>query len=316
MQKISIIVPVYKVEKYLDRCVESIVNQTYKDLEIILVDDGSPDDCPKMCDEWAEKDERIKVVHKVNGGLTSARNAGLDVATGEYIQFVDSDDYLEKKASEILITNLQKNNADLSVGNFTYVGFNLKQPIMDSFITTKQSEVIQKLYTQGLFNFVWNKMYKKSLILNKESIVQKYGEDFLFNCEYLKNCNKIAYINERIYNYVANQNSIVHSFSVDCFPNHCKVVDYITNHLQTRYSDIYDFCNYLKSEFILSCFKGVVTTKHLKRKEKLKIINEYMNNTCFKENVIYAKGLKRKVQLFCLKNKLINLLKIIYNIKH
>ena len=99
---ISIIVPVYKVEKYLDKCVESIVEQTYKNLEIILVDDGSPDNCSAMCDEWAQKDSRIKVIHKENGGLSSARNAGLDACTGEYIYFLDSDDYIADNCIETL----------------------------------------------------------------------------------------------------------------------------------------------------------------------------------------------------------------------
>ena len=94
MDLISVIVPVYKVEKYLDKCVQSIVDQTYRNLEIILVDDGSPDNCPAMCDAWAEKDDRIRVIHKENGGLSDARNAGMAIATGEYIGFVDSDDWI------------------------------------------------------------------------------------------------------------------------------------------------------------------------------------------------------------------------------
>ena len=112
--KISIIVPVYKVEKYLDKCVNSIVGQTYKNLEIILVDDGSPDNCPAMCDEWAQKDSRIKVIHKKNGGLSSARNAGLDACTGDYIGFVDSDDWIEPDMYEYLLNIGMKNNADVS----------------------------------------------------------------------------------------------------------------------------------------------------------------------------------------------------------
>ncbi len=93
---ISVIVPVYKVEKYFDECVESIVNQTYRNLEIILIDDGSPDNCPQMCDDWTKRDARIRVIHKENGGLSSARNAGLDVCKGEYIAFVDSDDFIHR----------------------------------------------------------------------------------------------------------------------------------------------------------------------------------------------------------------------------
>ena len=112
---ISIIVPVYKVEKYLDKCINSIVSQTYKNLEVILVDDGSPDSCGKMCDEWTKKDTRIKVIHKENGGLSDARNFGLDCAKGKYIQFVDSDDYIEKDMIEFLYKNLKENNADISI---------------------------------------------------------------------------------------------------------------------------------------------------------------------------------------------------------
>ena len=99
---ISVIIPIYKVEKYLRECIDSIINQSFKNLEIILVDDGSPDNCGKICDEYAKKDNRLKVIHKENGGLSSARNAGLDIATGEYISFVDSDDYVSNKFIENL----------------------------------------------------------------------------------------------------------------------------------------------------------------------------------------------------------------------
>lgn len=115
--KLSIIVPVYKVEKYLDRCVQSILGQTFEDFELILVDDGSPDSCGKMCEDWAGKDSRIKVIHKKNGGLSDARNAGLDIAQGEYIGFVDSDDYIKPDMYEILVSNLEDCPADIQ-----YVG--------------------------------------------------------------------------------------------------------------------------------------------------------------------------------------------------
>ena len=114
-QLISVIVPVYKVEQYLDRCVQSVVNQTYKNLEIILVDDGSPDNCPAMCDAWAEKDSRIRVNHKENGGVSSARNTGLDTATGDYITFVEADDWIESDMLEFLLPtclNLRRTSVD------------------------------------------------------------------------------------------------------------------------------------------------------------------------------------------------------------
>ena len=108
--KFSIIVPVYNVEKYLNQCVDSIMNQTYKDIEIILVDDGSPDNCPKMCDEYKEKDSRIKVIHKPNGGLSDARNEGLKVVSGDYIAFIDSDDWIELDAFENFFGAIEKFN--------------------------------------------------------------------------------------------------------------------------------------------------------------------------------------------------------------
>ena len=111
---ISIIVPVYKVEPYLDRCIQSIVNQTYKNLEIILVDDGSPDNCPVMCDTWAQRDTRIKVIYKKNSGLADARNMGLEVAKGTYLTFVDSDDYVDERFVECLYAQIQESDAQIS----------------------------------------------------------------------------------------------------------------------------------------------------------------------------------------------------------
>ena len=110
MKKVSVIVPVYNVENYLEECVNSILNQTYENLEIILVDDGSTDNCPQICDDWAKKDKRIKVIHKANGGVSSARNVGLDNATGEYIGFVDSDDYIDITMYEKMLKLLKKEN--------------------------------------------------------------------------------------------------------------------------------------------------------------------------------------------------------------
>ena len=116
--KISVIVPVYNVENYLVQCVESIINQTYKKLEIILVDDGSTDNSGKICDELQTKDERIKVIHKINGGLPDARNAGLDIATGEFLMFSDSDDLLFDNACELMLNKIVAENADYVIGNY------------------------------------------------------------------------------------------------------------------------------------------------------------------------------------------------------
>ena len=159
---ISIIVPVYKVEKYLDKCVESIVEQTYKNLEIILVDDGSPDNCPVMCDEWAQKDSRIKVIHKENGGLSSARNAGLDACTGDYIGFVDSDDWIEPDMYEYLLDIGMKNNADVS-----RCGFIIETEIFDGTVDSKNDSELRVLSGDELIIELVNGDYNEGIMCNK-----------------------------------------------------------------------------------------------------------------------------------------------------
>lgn len=129
MPKISIIVPVYNVEKYLEKCVRSILAQTFTDFELILVDDGSPDSSGAMCDQFAEQDQRVKVIHKENGGLSDARNAGIEIATGEYLGFVDSDDYIADDMYELLYTNIVKEDADLSICGI-YDVYEGKEPIV------------------------------------------------------------------------------------------------------------------------------------------------------------------------------------------
>lgn len=184
--KISIIIPVYKVEKYLDKCVESVVGQTYKNLEIILVDDGSPDNCPVMCDEWAQKDSRIKVIHKQNGGLSSARNVGLDACTGDYIGFVDSDDWIEPDMYEYLLNIGTKNNADVSRCEFVIEAKNSDSTVdsqNDSELKVVSGdeliiELVNGDYNEGI---MCNKLYKRRLF---DSVRFKEGitiEDCLAN---------------------------------------------------------------------------------------------------------------------------------------
>ena len=161
---ISVIVPVYKVEEYLDRCVTSIVNQTYSNLEIILVDDGSPDKCPTMCDAWKEKDYRIKVIHKENGGLSDARNAGLDIAAGEYIAFVDSDDYVHPQFIEVLHYLAVRENADVVACAFQIIPKNYEpkqrkiQNLSDIKLKTSAKNEMDLI---GIV--AWNKLYKRYL---------------------------------------------------------------------------------------------------------------------------------------------------------
>ncbi|MCD7797627.1 MAG: glycosyltransferase [Clostridiales bacterium] len=210
---ITVIVSVYKVEKYLDRCVESIVNQTYKNLEIILVDDGSPDNCPKMCDEWVKRDSRIKVIHKENGGVSSARNAGLDVASGEYIAFVDSVDWLKDDMYEYLIHLLQEYNAQISCASYYTVNedMNIDEKLLQEEISVYNYNDIIKNITKPFAFSIWNKLYSKKLFECLPPLPENLSlsEDIMLNYFLYKNTDKLVLSNLPKYYYFRHCESAI-----------------------------------------------------------------------------------------------------------
>ena len=214
MDLISVIVPVYKVEKYLDRCVQSIVDQTYRNLEIILVDDGSPDNCPAMCDAWAAKDSRIKVIHKENGGLSDARNAGMAVATGEYIAFVDSDDWIEVQMYQCLYEAMNTTDSDIASCGARRVWLNEK-PAQELCAVNKncvleQEAAMEALITSnGLVQTVWNKLYRRIVT---EGLLFPTGlihEDEFWSWQVVARARRIVTIKESFYNYLQRDTSIM-----------------------------------------------------------------------------------------------------------
>lgn len=216
-QKISVIVPVYNVEKYIRKSLDSILNQSYSNLEIILVDDGSLDNSGTICDEYASKDARIKVIHKENGGLSDARNAGVQVATGELIGFIDSDDFIASEMYECMEQTLREKNADIVVCNFETVDEcgspiaerNVNLPVKDEVISSR--EAIYRLsgpdYTY--WTTAWNRLYKKSVVCNVEFPVGKIHEDEYTAHLFYDNCKKIAGVPQSYYKYVVRENSIM-----------------------------------------------------------------------------------------------------------
>ena len=218
---ISVIVPVYKVEEYLDECIESIVNQTYQDLEIILVDDGSPDNCTQMCDAWEKKDKRIKVIHQKNGGVSAARNAALDIACGEYIYFVDSDDFIETTALEYLHKLIIEYNVPMVIGGYRRVSENgeydrevladddIEVNVLDEYKTWEKAA-----FDMG-FIMVYTKLYKAELWTNCRFPVGKIHEDNGVMLEIMSQCRQVIYSDKPIYNYRINLQGIMHTkFSI------------------------------------------------------------------------------------------------------
>ena len=218
--KISIVVPIYNVEQYLDKCVRSLVNQTYENLEIILVDDGSKDKSGQICDLWKEKDNRIKVIHKKNGGLSDARNAGMRIAQGEYMAFVDSDDWVDERIYEILMENMDKYNADISVCSIKKV---YEKDILDKVeilnnnisVFTAEEALKNLIKESVLKQTVWNKLYKREVTDNIYFEFGKIHEDEFWTYQIFGRCSSIVYTDEQLYYYLQRPGSIMNkSFSV------------------------------------------------------------------------------------------------------
>ena len=217
-KKISIIVPVYKVEQYMNRCVESLIHQTYKNLEIILVDDGSPDKCPEMCDCWLKKDTRIKVIHKENGGLSDARNAGLKQATGEYVLYVDSDDYIDLDSCERFVSATLGQNVDLGVGNAIMEKLNGNKMMVHSAIAPgiiyKANEFIKKsIAAYQWYAPAWLNMYRREYLLANNLFFKNniYFEDVQMLPRVFLPADKITCMEGVFYHYIIRENSIMTS---------------------------------------------------------------------------------------------------------
>ena len=218
---ISVIVPIYNVDIYLKKCLESIINQSYKNIEIILIDDGSTDKSSIICDEYKEIDSRIMVLHKNNGGLSSARNVGLEKATGSYIVFVDSDDYLEYNMIELLKKNIDKYKSDISACNF----YNVKNGVRSSKEFSEKEFVLTNKdkfdYTCNEYScmllYAWNKLYKKEIFDNIRFPEGKLYEYIYILTDLLDKAKKVSFITKPLYSYVYRSNSLGKSFNLKHF---------------------------------------------------------------------------------------------------
>lgn len=216
---ISVIVPVYKVEQYLIKCVNSVIAQTYSNIEIILIDDGSPDKSGEICDSLAKQDHRIRVIHKSNGGLSSARNAGIDIAKGEYIGFVDSDDSIEPYMYEELLNLINSEKTKLAVCAVNYVfenGKKLNKPLLGRNCTFDFDHAIIEMNTHRIFDMAaWSKLYHKSLFDNLRFPLGKLSEDYYIMFKIFDRAQSISYLDMPCYNYLQRRNSITRNIKIN-----------------------------------------------------------------------------------------------------
>ncbi|MGL4866621.1 MAG: glycosyltransferase family 2 protein [Cetobacterium sp.] len=275
--KVSIVVPVYKVEKYLERCIDSILNQTYKNLEVILVDDGSPDRCGEICDKYAQNDERVKSYHKKNGGLSDARNYGMKYITGEYTLFLDSDDWILKDCVETLLKVALKNRSDVVQIGFYYsfenyvLYDNRYYKEIDESINLKNFELMKELViNERVKNFAWGKLYRTSLIKNKFFKKGVLFEDVFWAHDVMKNVKRYTIVHKPLWHYVQREDSIVSTYSV-------RNLDIIKG-LNERYFFIEKFYPELKTELLKLIFKTSILHYNIITKLGKKEFSIYRQN--------------------------------------
>ena len=255
---VSVIVPIYKVEKYLDKCVGSIAAQSYKNLEIILVDDGSPDNCPAMCDGWAERDSRIKVIHNQNGGVSSARNSALDAAAGEYICFVDSDDFIEPNALEYMLENI--GDADAIQCGLSYDRADGRVEKCD--ITEADfigEDAARAVIADKVRPEVWGKLYSAYLFTGiRFDASKKYGEDLFINYLLMKRAKKLISRNVCLYHYMCREtDSATSYYMTDDRANLYKITGAMAEN--ERGGSLYEACVYRHARILFATLSRIIT---------------------------------------------------------
>ena len=217
MEKVSIIVPVYNAQKSIKRCVGSILSQDYENIEVILVDDGSKDDSGRIIDELAEKDSRIRVIHKRNGGVSSTRNRGISEATGTYLQFVDADDYLSVEATKLMVRSMEEDRSDIVVSDFYRVvgeAQSRKGSISKSGLITRKEYADEMMLSPAdlYYGVLWNKLYRRSIVEKFRVSMDEnisFCEDMIFNLEYLLHAEKVSVLTVPVYYYIMTPGSLV-----------------------------------------------------------------------------------------------------------
>lgn len=257
---VTVVVPVYKVEEFLDQCVESIVRQTYKNLEIILVDDGSPDECPNMCDKWALKDSRINVIHQVNRGLSAARNSGIDQSHGEYILFVDSDDWVEPNLVEHCMDLLFHEQAEVVVYQYRLVSQNGRNysnsrdyELFPKENVLSAADALEAIISMKLPNYAWSYIAKSDLLKGKITFPEgKVMEDIATTYLIWGSANRVALLHEQLYNYRTRVGSILSNknliFVHDCMEH----LELFVQYFRERYEYLYPAAVNMYIQYLIS----------------------------------------------------------------
>lgn len=256
---VSIIMPIYNVEKYLDKCIQSVLSQTYKNMEIILVDDGSSDNSPKICDKYASMDERVKVIHKQNGGMSDARNAGLEIALGKYIEFVDSDDYMAENMVETLYKNICEYNADISLCSHYIVREEtmVTDASYEKNVYTNSQVIEEFLLDTKIRSYVWNKMFKASLFEKIKFQKGRVFEDLLVIPMLFAEASKIIFDDTPLYYYVQREGSVLHTQTPELRTAYIEATFEVYEFIKSKFANMEKFYNYNIAHITINTYNDI-----------------------------------------------------------
>lgn len=291
---ISIIIPIYNVEEYLEKCINSVINQTYKNIEIILVDDGSQDRCGMICDEYAKKDKRIKVIHKKNGGLSDARNNGIDIANGKYITFIDSDDYVSCDYVEYLYYILKKYSTRISCCGH-YVCFDKKIISKTSLIEKKVSKIESLkdiLYDKEIDICSWGKLYDSKLFENIRFPKGKLFEDTATTYLLFDLCDNISIGNKCKYYYIMRDNSITTQIFNLKKMDLIEMTNKMCSYIRTKYPILNAACNRRQIWAHMSTYVKIIYAEKKEFYQEKKYIKDYIKNN--RKNVLMDKEISKR----------------------
>lgn len=319
---VTVVVPVYNVEKYLDRCIDSIVNQTYKNLEIILVDDGSPDNCPQMCDGWAKKDGRIKVIHKQNAGAGLARNTGIENSCGDYILFVDSDDYIDLTTIEKCMNSIEKTHPDVVMfGRYTVFadGTTKETPVLTNKYNYLGNQVRDDIlpglfiHEKGIGISSCNKIFNLKLIkdnnLKYKSERELLSEDAVFHLELFGFVESVTIIPESYYYYFQNEKSFSKTYREDLQELNNNFLEYCLNVCE-KYENKTRLINCLLARYHIYAFAGMkqIEACDFSNKKKKTLMRVFFNDKHLHKSITFGslklKSIPLKLFFICIKLKL------------
>lgn len=323
MPKISVIVPVYQAENYLRKCVESILNQSFADFELILVDDGSPDKSPIMCDEYRQQDSRVRVIHQENGGVSAARNTGIYNAAGDYLVFIDSDDYVSSFYLEELYKGCTK-GADIAICGYyavaspkctltTCIAYSLPHGYSGTV-----KEIFKHIIGSQLLYSPWNKLFKTKVLRDNHIVFDKtmnLGEDLCFNIAYLYFCERCYICNLPLYFYVKQNSTLSKNVSINYFDVQKRIYKTIKEFIKKK--DInYDLDD--RIERMLNDIVGTLVNSHLQNKEMInQKLQEILEDNLTRKYIIDAKQKRTKsILYYVLKSRSIYLILLYFKVKN